>query len=318
MRFRSGYHPIFAAALAASMCALILPTIVAASPTFQYIRSYGFGNGMQSGAGQLSTPQEVVVIPSSGDVLVVDSMNDRLQEFAPGGKFIKAFGSPGSKPGQFASPTGIGINHSGDIYVGDTFNNRVQEFSPTFKFIRQFGTFASGAGDLAVASSGDVYVADGAFIRHYTGKGAYVGSFGGTGSGPGKFHSLIDGLAVGPLKGQVWAGDYSGGRVESFTASGVYLRSVANKGATAVVGPLGVGISRTGMIYVSDNGNERVLQLNPNGSLVRVFGNSGKGALDNTASLALDCKGNVFVTDLDVGRVREYGNPATPTGKCAS
>ena len=83
------------------------------------------------------------------------------------------------------------------------------------------------------------------------------------------------------------------------------------------MGPLGVGISRTGTIYVSDNGNERVLQLNPNGSLVRVFGNSGKGALDNTASLALDCKGNVFVTDLDVGRVREYGNPATPTGKCA-
>ena len=35
MRFLwSGYHPIFAAALAASMCALILPTIVAASRTF--------------------------------------------------------------------------------------------------------------------------------------------------------------------------------------------------------------------------------------------------------------------------------------------
>ena len=173
---------------------------------------------MQFGAGQLSTPQEVVVIPSSGDVLVL-FMNDRLQEFAPGGKFIKAFGSPGSKPGQFASPTGLGINHAGDIYVGDTFNKRVQEFSPTFKFIRQFGTFTSRASDLAVASSGDVYIADGPFVRHYTDKGAYVGSFGGTGSGPGKFHSLIDGLAVGPLKGQVWAGDYSGGRVESFTAS---------------------------------------------------------------------------------------------------
>jgi len=241
-------------------------------------------------------------------------MNDRIQEFGSGGKFMRAFGSSGSNPGQFAYPTGLGVNNAGDIYVGDRFNLRVQEFSPSLKFIRQFGTFASGPGDVAVAPSGDVYVTDGAAILHFTGKGVYKGSFGGTGTGPGQFNSLVAGLAVGP-DGKVWAGDYSGGRVEGFTAGGTYLYSVADSGKAAVVGPIGVGVTKTA-IYVSDNGNERVVQMKQDGAFVRAFGDSGKGKLDNTGPLALDCKGNVYVTDLDVGRIREFGNPKESKGIC--
>jgi streptogramin lyase len=314
MRISRRYHTNIAVTLAVTFFAVILSTAQASSPAFKYIRSFGSGNGMQSGPGQLATPREVVIEPSSGDVLVADSMNNRIEKFGPTGKFLHTFGSGGSKPGQFSSPQGLGLNHAGDIYVGDGFNKRVQEFSPKFKFIRQFGTFTDGAGDLAVAPNGDVYVADGPFIRHFTGKGAHLGDFGGTGTGPGQFNSIVAGLAVGP-KGKVWAGDYSGGRVEAFTPAGVYVRSVANSGNAAVVGPLGVGVTKSA-VFVSDNGNERVVQLKPNGAFVRAFGASGKGKLDNTASLALDCKGNVYVSDLDVGRIREYGNPAASKGIC--
>jgi hypothetical protein len=293
---------------------VFLTAAQASAPAFQYIHSFGAGNGRQSGPGQLATPEGVAVQRATGDVLVADNMNDRIQEFAPTGKFIRAFGTQGSKTGQFNSPIGLGVNHAGDIYVADNVNARVQEFSSTFKFIRRFGTFSTGPGDLAVAPNGDVYVVDGATIRHYQGNGKYVGSFGGTGGGKGQFHSTIDGLAVGP-KGQVWAGDYSGGRVEDFSPTGTYIRSVAYKGNTAVLGPLGVGVTSSA-IFVSDNGNGRVIELYLNGTLERTFGVSGKGRLDSTASLALDCRGNVYVSDLDVGRVREYGNPATSKGMC--
>jgi streptogramin lyase len=242
-------------------------------------------------------------------------MNDRIQEFGSGGKFPRAFGRHGTKHGQFSDPIGLGVNKAGDIYVADSLNARVQEFGPTFKFIRQVGTFTyGGPGDLAVAPDGEVYVTDGAFIRHYSPKGVYLGSFGGTGSGPGQFTSTIGGLAVGP-KGKVWASDYSGGRVEAFSASGTYVRSVADSGKAALVGAIGVGVTASAL-YISDNGHERDIELKPNGTYVRTFGVSGAGKLDNTAALSVDCRGNVYVSDLDVGRVREFGNPAQSRGVC--
>jgi tripartite motif-containing protein 71 len=288
-----------------------------AAVTFRYIRSFGSGNGMQSGPGQFSTPSGAGFAPKSGDIFVTDRMNNRVQEFRPSGKFRRAFGHAGSKPGQFHGPYGLGVNRAGDIYVADEFNNRVQEFSPALAFIRAFGQgrFVDGPTDLAVAPDGDVYVADGPFIRHFTGTGHFVGTFGGTGSGPGQFNSIIAGLAVGP-HGHVYAGDYSGARVEEFTGKGMFVRSLASQGKATVEGPIGVAITSAKHIFISDNGHERAIELYPDGRLQRVFGNTGKGKLDNAGAMAVDCRGHVYVLDTDVGRVREYGDPRAPRPPC--
>ena len=287
----------------------------AAAP-FQYLRSFGSGNGMQSGPGQFSTPGGAG-FASSGDILVTDNMNNRVEEFSPSGKFLRAFGRTGAKHGQFRSPRGLAVNKAGDIYVADDFNNRIQEFSPKRAFIRAFGKnkFVSGPTDLAIAQDGNVYVADGATIREFTATGHYVGSFGGSGSGPGQFNSTIAGLAIGP-HGHVYAGDYSGARVEEFTRAGVFVRSLANHGKAKVEGPIGVAVTASMHIFVSDNGHVRAIELNPNGSLQRVFGITGKGKLDNPGPMTSDCAGNVYVLDTDVGRVREYGNPRAPLPPC--
>jgi DNA-binding beta-propeller fold protein YncE len=272
---------------------------------------------MQSGPGEFSTPGGVAFAPASGDVLVTDNMNNRVEVFLPAGKFLRSFGREGTKPGQFRSPTGIGTNPAGDIYVADKFNNRVQEFSPARAFIRAFGKnkFVNGPSDLALEPDGDVYVADGPYIREFTGTGHYIGSFGGPGNGPGQFDSLIAGLAIGP-HGHVYAGDYSGARVEEFTRAGVYVRSLASKGKAKVEGPIGVAITKSMHIFISDNGHVRAIELNPDGSLQRVFGTTGKGKLDNPGPAAVDCAGNPYVLDTDVGRVREYGNPKAPMPPC--
>lgn len=285
-----------------------------AAPAVHYIRSYGSGNGMQSGRGQLSTPYGVAIQPKNGNVVVADSMNNRLEIYRDGGKFLKSFGKEGSKAGQFNGPDGLGLNAKGDLYVADEGNHRIQEFSPSLKFVRQFGAFSNGPSDLAVAPNGDVYAADGALILHFKRSGSYIGSFGGSGTGPGEFNSTVSGLSVGP-KGNVWAGDYSGGRVEKFTASGSYLLSFGTSGKGAVQGPIGVAATKSA-VFVSDNGHERVVEFNPFGKFVEAFGTSGKGKLDNTGPLALDCRGNLYDSDFDVGRIREYGNPSSPNGIC--
>jgi len=286
-----------------------LPTAAAAPPTVKFIRAFGSGNGMQSGRGQLATPWQVAVAPSSGDVLVADSMNNRIQEFRQNGKFRLQFGTPGTAHGQFSGPHGIAINKNGDIYVGDGVH-RVQEFGPKRHFIRSFGRFVDGPGDIAVAPNGDVYAVENSTIQRYTCKGKYLSSFGGAGTGPGQFSSTIAGLAVGP-NGHVYAGDYSGGRVEEFKPAGpsaTYVRSLANSGQAQVQGPIAVAVTQSA-IFVSDNGNERGVQLKPNGSFVRSFANSGPGKLDNAGPMGSDCRGDVYVSDIDIGMVREYGNP---------
>jgi DNA-binding beta-propeller fold protein YncE len=304
--------------LALALTVALTAGAATASPTpaaFTYIRSFGSGNGMQSGPGQLSTPHGAGFSPKSGHLYVADTNNDRVQEFRANGSFLRLFGGSGSANGKFASPAGLGVNRAGQTYVADGGNLRVQEFSPTHTFIRAFGSFTNSPSDLAVGPGGDVYVADGGFIRHFTAAGAPIGSFGGTGSGDGQFNSTISGLGAGP-NGHVFAGDYSGARVEEFTGAGTFVRSLANSGQAAVMGPIGVGVARNGHIFVSDNGHERVIELLANGSFVRAFGNSGPGKLDNPGSLSVDCAGNVYVSDIDAGRVREYGNPKAPLPPC--
>ena len=304
-----------AALVASLMLALFgFATAPPASAAFSFIRSFGAGTGMGSAPGELSTPQGIGLAPRSGDLYVADNQNDRVQEFFPGGKFRRLFGSTGPGNGQFQGPLGLGVSRTGQIYVSDGAK-RVQQFSPTRTFVRSFGAFTSTPTNLAVAPNGDVYVTDGSLIDHYTGTGGLVGSFGGTGSGDGQFGSTIGGLTVAP-NGHVYAGDYSGARVEEFTANGTFVRSLANSGQAAVLGPIGVAVTRAGEIFISDNGHERAIELRPNGSFVREFGNAGPGKLDNPGQATVDCAGNAYVADLERGRVNVYGNPAAPRPPC--
>jgi DNA-binding beta-propeller fold protein YncE len=269
---------------------------------------------MQSGPGQLSTPQGIAVVPSSGDVLVADNMNNRIQEFKPSGKFVRAFGSQGSNPGQFNGPMGLGLGPKGEIYVADSSNGRVEEFSSSREYVRSFGTFTNSPNALAVAPNGDVFVADGPFIRHFTGTGAALSSFGGSGVGKGRFNTTIGGLAVSP-SGYLFATDYSGGRVEEFTANGKYMRSLANSGKAAVLGGIGIAVSRTS-IFVSDNGHQRAIQLHLDGSFLRAFATKNPGKLVYPGPAGTDCAGLAYIADLDVGRVREYGRASASHPGC--
>ncbi|MDA1258825.1 MAG: NHL repeat-containing protein, partial [Chloroflexi bacterium] len=103
---------------------------------------------------------------ADGNILVVDSMNHRVQRFTRDGKFLAKWGSYGSGEGQFDMPWGITVDEVGDVYVADWQNDRVQKFSANGEFIFAFGGPGNGDGemnrptDVAVDSDGDIYVAD--------------------------------------------------------------------------------------------------------------------------------------------------------------
>ena len=71
-----------------------------------------------------------IVCEDNGNMIVVDSGNNRLQVFTPDGKFVGKCGKAGSGEGEFNQPWGITLDKDGNIYVADWKNHRVQKLSP--------------------------------------------------------------------------------------------------------------------------------------------------------------------------------------------
>ena len=89
-----------------------------------------------SSDGQFKQPLGVAVfdpsIPGLGnDVVVTDSVNNRVQRFSDSGGYWSQWGSPGGLPGsgdnQFSQPYGVAV-YGARVYVADSLNNRVQAF----------------------------------------------------------------------------------------------------------------------------------------------------------------------------------------------
>ena len=72
-----------------------------------------------------------IICDAGGNVIVVDSGNDRLQVFTPDGQALTQCGRSGSGEGEFNKPWGITLDNEGNIYVADWKNHRVQKLSPS-------------------------------------------------------------------------------------------------------------------------------------------------------------------------------------------
>ena len=106
-----------------------------------------------------------VQFDANDNLYVVESRNNRVQKFTKDGKFLLAFGGPGTgEAREFNRPWGITIDRSGDVYVADWGNDRIQKFSPEGEYLMSFGEEYGGEltrpANVAVDSGGDVYVTD--------------------------------------------------------------------------------------------------------------------------------------------------------------
>lgn len=122
---------------------------------------------LSSVAGGFGNPQGIAVAPDH-NVLVADSLNSRVQELQPDGKFVLMFGSnvnrkggdlctageeaecqtgtAGVAPGQLGSKLRVAVNPAnGNVYVSEVVNGsggsgyRVQEFTATGEWVLEIG-----------------------------------------------------------------------------------------------------------------------------------------------------------------------------------
>ncbi len=88
--------------------------------------------------GPFNLPTNLALGPN-GEMYISDGYgNAAVHKFSPDGKLLLSWGEPGSKPGQFNLPHGIGVDSQGVVFVADRENSRLQLFSPDGKFLEEW------------------------------------------------------------------------------------------------------------------------------------------------------------------------------------
>ena len=100
--------------------------------------------GAGSGEGQFRKPEGFTIGPNR-EVVVADTGNNRIQVLDQAGRFIRAFGSPGSGPASSTGPSlSPSITMTSSIVV-DQGNNRIQRFTADGQFVAAFGSAGSSS-----------------------------------------------------------------------------------------------------------------------------------------------------------------------------
>ena len=215
-----------------------------------------------AGPGMFYLP-EGVAIDGSGNILVADHCNHRIQQFSPTGKHLKTLGAKRRKGLQFQNPLGIAVHHqSHKLYITEYSNHRVQVLNPDFTFCNSFGKVGSNNGefnhpwDISIDKDGNVYVADS--DNH---------------------------------------------RIQVFTVDGVYLRQFGKKGGREgeLNQPVGITVSPQNLVYISERGNNHVSIFSTDGDFIKSFGQQGEGPaqFSTPCGIELDKNGAVYVCDVN-------------------
>jgi len=112
-------------------------------------------------------------VTPNGDILVTDGYgNARVHRYAPDGRLIGGWGSPGSGPGEFNLPHNIVCDPDGWVYVADRENHRIQIFDSNGEYQTQWNNLHRPSG-LHLAVQGDrrvLYVGEvGPYLRSNVG-----------------------------------------------------------------------------------------------------------------------------------------------------
>jgi len=250
----------------------------------------GYADGQGSNA-MFNNPVGIAV-DSNNNIFVADFMNSAIRKITPDGTVSTFAGLAGSNDSvdatgsaaRFYFPAGIAVDLNGNVYVADSVNQTIRKITPNqvvttlAGFPRSYGSVdATGSaarfhnpGDVAVDSSGNVYVADNEnqTIRKVTPDGVVT-----TLAGYPKSGGTADGTGT--------------------TARFKY--------------PSGVALDAIGNIYVADTGNNVIRKVTQSGVVTTLAGQSGNiGNADGIGSMVrfndpsdvvVDSAGNLFIAD---------------------
>ncbi len=294
---------------------------------------------------------EDVAVDRAGRVFISQG---GIWELDSDGDMARSWGGWGDDPRRFKRSRGITVDGHGNLYAADQGNHRVQEFSPAGriyvsdaqnnrilkydkagtlleKWGKGNGGGLSGTGngefdapaDVAVDSSGNVYVADsqnhrvqkfnsaGVFLRKWGKEDQFGQPVSGTGLGEFAFPR---GIAVDLQSGTAYVTD-DGNRVQRIGPSNVVNLQWGVPGTQEgeFDSPKGIAVDSKSDVYVVDQANNRIQKFGANGDFIGSWGAPGTNdsEFDTPWGVFVDVKGGVYVTDQNNNRIQKFGTNGT-------
>lgn len=183
-------------------------------------------------------------------------------------RYLYSFGSSGTMPGQFRSPSSVRIDPFQSLLVADTGNNRIQKLDASGRFMMEFGAPGSSEASLdrptdCAANGLSIYVVDSVNER--------ILEF----DGDGRFLSVC------------------------VSSEGLSDRFASFK-------PRNIAFSQTGYVFVSDADADALVVFSRFWDPITVVGGfgAGEGRFRQPGGMAPDARGDLFVCDTGNGRLQ--------------
>jgi peptidylamidoglycolate lyase len=235
------------------------------------------------------------------------------------GKLLASWGE-----NRFLEPHGLRVDAHDNVWVTDRALQQVFKFSHDGKLLLTIGTERTPGvdathfnlpADIAFASDGSVYVADGYGnnrIAKFSADGKFLFDWGHKGEGPGEF-DLPHSVAV-DAQGNVYVADRSNARIQVFDSNGKFLKAWKSP---ELGRPWSLTIGPDNLLYVVDGGDlkqagpdrGRLLKLELSGKILAMWSRFGNydGQIYWGHDLAVGKDGAVYVGDVYHGmRVQKF------------
>ena len=270
---------------------------------------YGFADGVGAAAkfGTLSA----LAIDARGTLYVADTGNNAIRRITPDGRVstIAGDGVAGYQDGpgpqaRFNGPIGVAVDASGRVIVADTYNDRIRAIAADGTVTTIAGSaepgFLDGAADLArfdtpcgvaIDASGRIYVAD-------------------TGNN-------IIRIVVQATQQDATTTAVAAVSTTSPTATLTTVSTPAWAFPEGLVRPVGISISPTGELYITDD-RGRIMEITPHGGTRTLAGSTpgfhdgvgGEARFRHPSGIAFAGPGRLIVADAGNALVRLVGAKA--------
>lgn len=224
--------------------------------TGTFIKQWGRRGGASDQFG-FQYPRGIAVDRNDGSVIVADTDNSVVKKYTNDGAFLW-------KSATTVKAFAVDVAADGSVYAPDFQANNIKVYNgSTGALLRTIGAGeVSNSRGVAVDSDGSIWVSNrnSGKIVHLSSTGTLLGSFGSAGTGDSQLSGASD---IEVDTSYVYVADQTANRIKVWTRAGEFALAYGGGGSTLgrFQGPMGLDLTSTGRLYVTEFTNERVQEL---------------------------------------------------------